>query len=526
MNRFLENMMAMLPEWMKMAKDPESVGAKFLNAFAVEFEEIETYMNYMWEQKNAHLADITTIDYVYKVSLGATNSFLFSSTNNVAIHSNGIRYQCKPCTALKAFYESTENAFILDMQESILYVRVSEELMSQNIFSPFEYITLDQAVYSDYTLHHIWNPFDEFAFLFGLRRNKGERNEAFKNRILSTFSKKKDGTKTGLVNHLASELNIPEEEISIGSLSDENYVVTELLNPDGTPTKKYMDYIKLVNNTLPFTWDHMTWEDGYWQVLDENLMGIHYIPHAWDVFKTSWKKEQYQSGVGSKYDLRVHKPVKEKSTRAFKAYVGLKGIEEVEEESIPEIEFKYKIFAKGKVPVDVEKNEAYKYTVIASEVIDLHYALAAIKTFLYHTYITWDDRYGFTFENNDTPGMEIITGETALHKPTDPYVKIKTIFQTENPTVSPSLTSLTVEYLDQSNQTQQYTLNTATLFTQNNGMVTSSFSDSIISGEHIELSKSPFEARLDTVGDFQKGENEVSIVVLQSGGITLDLPKK
>jgi hypothetical protein len=523
MNRFLENMMAMLPEWMKMAKDPDSVGAQFLNAFALEFEDIENYINYMWEQKNIHLADLQSVDYVYKIYFSSPDVWL-SEGNKVSIHVNGTKQECEPCSSLKSFYEATENAYIVDLQESILYIRVKEELMNQNLFSPFDYATINRAIHSEYFLHHIWNPFDEFAFLFGLRRNKGERNLAFKNRILSTFTKKKGGSKPGLVNHLSQEFAIPENQITIGSLSDEQYVTTTLLNPDGTPTKKYMDYIKTVNNILPFTWDHMTWGDGYWQALNENLMGIHYIPHSWDLIKPSWRKDQYQSGVGSGKDLKVQKPVKQKSTREFKALVGLKGIEEIEENSIPEIEFQYKIYAKGKVPIDVDKNEAYRYTVVASEIIELHYALAAIKKFIYHTHITWDGRYGFSFENNETPGMEIVTGETVLHKPTDPYLKIQANLETVNPTVSPHLTSLTVEYADQSNQLHQYTLNSANLFTQNNGMVTSSFVDTVMNGDHIELSKTPFEARIDTVGDFQKGESESSVLILPAGGITLDLP--
>lgn len=516
-------MMAMLPQWMKMAKDEQSVGAKFLHAFAIELEDIEVYLDTVWENMYVGTANLQTIDFCYKVPLALKDVVNVSNGLVVTILKDGEEEHCMQARSLKQFFESTENIFLYDSQEGYLYIKPSEWYMTQNIFHPFHAVTIDSATHYEYLLHHIWNVFDEFGMLLGIRRLPGERNEAFKNRILDVFRNPGGAHKQGIINGLSRELGIDKESIKLGSLADQDYVETELMNADGTPSTKYINYVNQINASLGFSWDHMTWGEAYWRSIEEDNLGIHYLPHVWDGFSFEWKDDEVQSGIGDGDDLFVHKPVKESNTRAFKAYVGLHGTEEYIEESYPEIHFKYKITSNGKVPSEQFSEEKYKHTIYASEIVKLHYILSASRIFNYQTHIDWSDRYPFVMEDIATPGIEVVTGETTLHNETDRYVRLFVDLKTTDRTVTPQLEELMVEWLDISDNPHTTRLTSDDDFLQSNSAITTTMKDVEINEGAVRLSKGEFSAVIDSESSFLKGETSLSVKINRNGSISLDI---
>ena len=519
-------MMSMLPQWMKMAKDPDSVGAQFLNAFGLEINEIEIYLNEVWNNMYIGTANLQTADFCYKVPLALRDVVDVSGLNiHVQLVIEGNRIDCMPADNLRLFFSSEDSVYMIDQDEGYVYVKVAEHLIKDNIFHPFDAIDLGDTIHYEYMLHHIWNTFDEFGMLLGISRLPGERNEAFKNRILDVFKNPGGAHKQGLINGISRELGLTHDDVKLGALTDQEYVKNELINPDGTPSEKYIGYVEQINSTLGFAWDHMNWGEAYWRSVSENNLGFHYLPHIWDGFSTHWKDNEIQSGIGSGDDLLVTAPTEESAVREFKAFVGLHGTEEQIEEHHPELQFKYKIVAKGKIPNEDYEMEPYRYTVLASEIIKLHYVIVAMREFLYRTHITWDNRYGYTFSDNTTPGMEIVTGETVLHTEEHRYVKLHVDMKTTNRTVTPVLEELIVEWIDGNNAQQSFTLTTDEDFTRHDTLATTELLDVEAVDDSLVLGKGSFSAVIDTEGAFLKGSAGQSIKINKTGSISLDLPK-
>lgn len=524
--KFTENMQSMLPQWMKMAKDPDSVGAQFLDSFGIEFVEVENYLNNCLKNQYIGQLNIGDIDFCYKVPLALPKVLDMSADLLIDIDLvvDDVKQKAIQVHTLREFYESEESVAIIDRQEGYVYVNPNNELTETNVMEPFDYIVIDETNHYEYFLHHIWNVFDEFGLLLGLRRLPAERNESFRNRILDVFVNPGNATKTGLVNGIARELGIDKSEIQVGSLADKNYL-NGLMNSDGTPSKRLTDYVTKINNSLGFAWGSMNWGEAYWRSIEESKVGFYYLPHIWDGYSPLWKDHEIQSGIGGGQDLKVLAPREESSTREFKTYVGLRGTRPDTEDLYPEVRFKYKIVAKGKVPNEEYKKEDYKYTVVASEVIKLSYIITAFKQFMYETRIDWIEN-AYVFENKETPGMEIVTGEDVLHYPTDSYVKIHAELSTLDTKLSPVLKDITIDWMGKDNQTYSYTITTMDELTQKE-LVDTKFNDTFATTDgSIELGFGEFYAVVDTEGAFMQGTRDHTVKILSEGSITLDLAHK
>ena len=68
-SKFTRNLMSNFPSWMKMAKDPDSIGAQFLDVFGVTFKDFEDEMNEAVRNFYITTANTELIDWVYKVPL-------------------------------------------------------------------------------------------------------------------------------------------------------------------------------------------------------------------------------------------------------------------------------------------------------------------------------------------------------------------------------------------------------------------------------------------------------------------------
>lgn len=524
-NKHTKSMMSMLPQWMKMAKDEQSVGAKFLDAFGMEISDIELYLNQLWENMYIGTANLQTADYCYKIPLALNDVVDYREDSEIAplvrLIIAGERVESAPASTLRDFLSSDDNTYMIDREEGYLYVKIEDHLMEEDIFHPVDAIDIGSATHYEYMLHHIWNCFDEFGMLLGIYRLPGERNEAFKNRIIDVFKNPGGAHEQGIIYGISRELGLEQNEVNVGALADDTYVKSTLINPDGTPTEKYIDYVNQINANLGFSWDHMNWGEAYWRSIEENNMGFHYLPHVWDGFFSGWKDHEVQSGIGSGDDLLVYAPIEESAVRKFKAFVGLHGTEERIEEHDPELRFKYKIVAKGKIPNDEYDLEQYHYTVSASEIVKLHFLLTASRHFLFRTNIDWDPsgKYNWVPDN-----IDIITGETALHTATHRYVKLYVDMKTADRKVTPALEKLTVNWIDTNNQKQQFVMDTDDDFSHHDTDWTTEFLDTEVVNGSVTLAKGSFAAVIDTYGAFNKSDEYRNIRINRTGSICLDLP--
>jgi hypothetical protein len=212
-----------LPRWFKMRKDPNSVGAQFLNIFGLQFEDIEFYLQYALDNQFIGRSDIDQIDVIYKGTMPSS----VTEDNFYILIGNGMQLQ--PMNSLKEFFEGIDTRFLerkevyypnpyyIDWQRKVVYLKkpygvedvfpegkVSLRLQNEQGRMIFEH---DLPL----TIHHVWNFFDEFGLLLDLPRLYAERNYDYRNRLLDVFRHPANSTKHGLAFLMARELNLWQE---------------------------------------------------------------------------------------------------------------------------------------------------------------------------------------------------------------------------------------------------------------------------------------------------------------------------
>ncbi len=447
LNIFTTQLQAMLPQWMKMAKDPTSVGAQFLDVFGIEFQAVKDFLDQASNNQFVGTADIGQIDITYKVPLVAPNLINMSTTHVISGTKDGISYEIKLFDTLSEFYSapSEDHSSILDSDEGILYIRPSTDLIDANKTAPYDYMIIDGATHYDMILHHIWNAFDEFALLLGLQRLYGERNTQFKDRILDVFTNPGNSTKDGLLNAISRELGIDKTTITVNELTDTAFK-NSLLNIDGTPTKKLVGYAEKINKVLGFSWDNMAWDEAYWRSIEEANVGFDYLPHVWDASMDLWTTEEFQSGVGDGDDLFVTAPVQQDDIRTFDYYVGLRGVKKSGQLIYPEHSFKYKITATGTILNQESKPQDYKYTIISSEIIDLYFVLRAFQQYMHNDVLDFSNTTAWQFDSGNN--LEVVNGSTVMNPKADTIVEVQALLKTTSKVATPTLDSLTISWKD------------------------------------------------------------------------------
>lgn len=534
LSKFTKQLQAMLPQWMKMAKDDQSVGARFLNTFGLEFEDVQRYLDDIIANQYIDTVDLTQIDIAYKVPLALPIISDLDKIETVIGYKEEEPYYFRVASTLKEFYQSEpdEDICILDRDSGVLYIRVNDYLLSESVITPLDSLSINGAKHFEYSLHHIWNPLDEFGLLLGIDRLYGERNAAFKERILDVFRKPANSTKQGLINALSRELGIGESEVGINELSNKAFR-NNLLNKDGSPSKKLTGYIDRINKTLGFTWDNMSWGEAYWRSVEETQLGLEYLPHVWNVTTEGWKDTDFQSGIGDGNDLLVRAPKEENNLREFKYYVGLRGMSRGTENIHPEISFKYRITADGIIPNEEYRDELFKYTVIASEMIKLDYIIRGLQQYICTTTIDLDmttqKSVEYSFDNSADPGVEVVTGTTVMSNPRDPHLKVemelwKNVKAPKN--LTPSVEELRIGWIDKNGIDRVFSLNSDTDFTRNDisTMVNTEMSDISIEEGAVRLGFGDFYYKIDTSGSWEEGATE-HVEVVKPGSIRLKLPK-
>lgn len=521
---FTKQLQSMLPQWMKMAKDPDSVGAQFLNVFGLEFEDIKGFLNEVSSNQYIGTIDIGQIDLTYKVPL-ALPSIVDYKAIDVATGVKGEeQFIIRLVDTIREFYGAadTEHVGIIDRTEGLVYIRPANALIESNKEAPYDSVLINGTAHYDLILHHIWNALDEFGLLLGVHRLYGERNSDFKERIEGVFLHPGNSTKDGLYNALSRELGINKEDIKINELSDTAFK-NSLLNSDGSPSQRLISYAQNINRLLGFTWDNMSWDEAYWKSIEEANMGLDYLPHVWDAQMNLWSDENIQSGIGDGNDLLVRAPEEQSNTRNFNYYVGLRGTIKDGQMIHPEHSFKYKIVAKGAILSDEDKPQNYRYTVVASEIIYLYYIIRARQQYDYVTAIDFTDMTGFVYDSGNN--LEVVQGNTIMSPKADKQLDLRVSMETTKKTETPKLHTLTVTWKDASGIIRNFPFDTQVDFDRNDPTVVVEKQNLITSPEgNVELGYGDFYHVLDTEGDWRKG-SLLNTEITSNGSIRLVKPK-
>lgn len=530
LSRFTEQMQSMLPQWMKMAKDPNSVGAQFLNVFGLEFDDVEKYLNSIINNQYIETADIGQIDITYKVPLALPIVLDMDNVDTVSAIKGEVTHFFRLTYTLREFYSDTdENKAIMDRDAGLMYLRPTDLLIEGDLlYTPFDSVEVNGTPHYEYSLHHIWNTFDEFGLILGIERLFGERNESFKERILDVFRKPGNSTRQGLLNAISRELGIEDADVKINEFANKAFRGSLLNEEDGSPTPKLLNYVERINKVFGFTWDNMTWGEAYWRSIEETQMGLEYLPHVWDASTSGWLDTDFQSGIGDGDELKVYAPKEESNIRDFKYYVGLRGRNSGLERVDPEIGFKYKITAKGMILDEEYKPETYKYTVIASEIVMLHYIVRAIKDYYYTTHVDFNPATpGYQYDDPTSPSIEMIKGTTNLSKTNSSYsyYKVMADLETRSKTATPQLQDITIKWRDTGGTLRNYKLDTQADLTRNDSYVKTTTTDTLVtSAGNVELGYGQFYNMIDTEGSFKEGTRTRTVEITSEGSVKLKLP--
>lgn len=531
--KFTRNLMAKFPSWMKMSKDPDSVGAKFLDVFGLTFQEFEEEMNYVVQNFYVETADIEMVDILYRIPLTeeVVTDFTKGNEPKITIHDqDGYVEDVGNVFSVRHLYDRNASLPIalVNREDGYLYLRVDFETIDDRE-QPFQYIEIEDARHYSVEFHHVWNAFDEFAFMLGLNRLQLETNEELKERILDVFRNPGSNTHEGIKNGLTRELSLDNDEVDVFTLNESIYD-RELVRPDGSPTKKMREYAKNINSNLKFTVDTLNLGEAYWYSIEEDNIGIYFLPHIWDVDESLFETEEFQSGVGFDDDLLVKKPLAGESTqREFVLNVSLVGYYEDFEEFYPEVSFEYKIYAEGKLLENSYEEEPFRYTTVATEAFQQEYAAIASQEFMYLHRVLFENKNLFA----DTTEADFIHfGESNefLNSQTDNLLRLSMYLTTTNEYQSNQMEGLRVWWEDTDGGEHSYTFDTRDkwIMPQSNSGGQPS-STVVTSGTYfneednaLELGRGNFNEEVKTTSDFMRGRYDTNFVLAKDGKLTLN----
>ncbi len=430
-NKITKQMVKMFPSWMKIRKDPNSIGAQFLNVFGLEFENIEKYLQYQLDSQFIGTANLGEIDHSYRGTLRGVNK------DTEIIVTKGATTLTKAKT-IEEFYSADSHIYIVNYDSHFIYTRKDYGHVSVEINNDKQDVKL--------FYHHIWNCFDEFGLLLGISRLREESNLNFKERILDVFRRPSNATEDGLKNSIGRILGIASDHVVLNMLDDAAFIGT-LLNKDGSASDTLKRFAKTIGETIPTTWGDAAWDKTYWQTVDADMLGLSYLPHIWDSKTEEFQDKDFQSGIGYGEDLQVRLPEEHKDTQVFDYYVSLQGVKEEEEEVYVPHSFAYEIHAEGTIESNVIPGEDYYYTIEAGEIIPLLFTIRAYKQY------TQEFNVDYSSDYSADASLEVVSGKK-ITSPHSRYVKIKATLQTDNEDITPSLESLSLHWKDTSNNSQ------------------------------------------------------------------------
>ena len=179
---YTKSMLKKLPYWFKIRKDAQgSIGAKFLDVFGFELDDIRYMLDYAFAQTKIASIDLEQTDILYKAEI---NDSLDINKITSVFHSMGGLTKADTLQdffGLKA-HELNEPMiydkpyYFLDETRKLIYVHYSYDKNKNNKYGSIN-IEADGEIYSyPLTLHHVWNFLDEFGMLVDCKRLYEEKN--------------------------------------------------------------------------------------------------------------------------------------------------------------------------------------------------------------------------------------------------------------------------------------------------------------------------------------------------------------
>lgn len=470
-----------LPSWMEITKNPDSNAARFIDAFGIEFTELQEILLNLLNNAFLSTADTSLIDYAYSVDIQNAYIEHAESFEIEVNYSNGDKAIIPMVSSFYALSVSANVCAMIDEKIKTCIIRrdPEREYSSINIIVYDETNTrIGQLNFVNLILHHVWNVFDEIGLILGLNRLKKESNEDYKRRLNMIFTNPPGTDKDGIINSLAIELDIPKEEVEVCELFEYAFA-NSLLNEDGSASKKLESYASIINEQIKNTWDTMNWDTTYWKTLESAEYEFDYLPHIWGCNLDNWKTSEIQSGVGADIDLLLKAPVQNKDSQDFTYSIGVSGMIDSGYLYYPEHTFDFRIYATGNENSLAERKLNYRYTIIAAESHSVDGKIAIFTEREYENY------RAISTTNTENDSIEIIPGnvirspETIENLPAS-FLKITSTLKANNSGLSPGLSELSFTYIDQNDEEQIVTLNTNDLQLTND----------LLSGDYPRISNS------------------------------------
>ena len=542
-----KDMLSMLPSWMEVQQE-ESTGAKFLNVSGEKIEELEAYIDEKLSNIHIGTANISEIDILYKVPINP-QILNFDSLDIVGVISGedsiGEHHEVKEVYSMYDFYKDDGvRKAIIDAEKKLCYFN-----------NRYDYVVIQGIMHQDIIIHHVWNCFDEFGLLVGCPRLFGENNIEYKKRILDVFKKPGSANNQGIVNALSRELSIPSEKVKVDSLGDLAFSGT-LLNKDGSPTAELSKYAEKTNEVMSITWGKALWDNNYWATMNDDNMGLNYLPHVWDVSTEEWENKDFKSGIGDGDDLLIDPPKRESDLQEFNYYVGLAGIRYSQKEVYPSHSLKFKVVAEGTVVSRDIAPQEYHYSVVASPKIPLRFKIKAEREFQQNPITLFD---GDVFNNSDYDNLteeqkrdsyivsdenriEIVDGSD-IPNPSQRYVEIRVdMTSNEDQTHSPVVDDIILSWESTSGDDKTIIIGqgqgesligenyfvdfTSNTWNDNSPIIRVEGDDwnvRIPEGNHILLGYGDYFRVIDTQGDWNRSANRRNVVITEEGDLKLSI---
>lgn len=332
------NMAKEFPIWTDIRQKKESVGQQFMNYFGMTLEAFRDKLDWVKAQRFIGTLNTRMMDWIYIYEIPQIDP----TNDNIFYHGD----QWLPeVTKLEEFvYEKKEGCIIFDFEKRRMYSR--KRYKELTLFLDYLPVTITVEPVPQ----QVWNSFDEFGLLMGVRRLYLERNERYKERILDVFRYPANSGDEGLTNGVARELDLiqhtrwlddsknlylrgenidyrtlrvdgfPLERnqyyvdymghiliyaMNTGKQHDvsfiKNIVKYELhdkdnpglhqlmFNEDGQASQRLLKWVDYINQVAPVMWNRFNWDEGYWDTIDKSMTGLGYVPNMWDSNIDIWK---------------------------------------------------------------------------------------------------------------------------------------------------------------------------------------------------------------------------------------------
>lgn len=196
------------PDWAHIKRNKNSNGQRFLNFFGIELEEFKEHLEWIENQKYINRADTTVLDWIYlyeAIPLRSEQKVLVLEKTD-----SGYR-EVSILPTLRSFvFNDTYDGVMIDFEKGRFYsVYDYDELYYQIDNGP-----INQCNKRPF---HLWNTFDEFGLLLGVKRLFLEKNVDFKERILDVFRYPANSSDEGLTNGIARELGMIDRQYTNSS---------------------------------------------------------------------------------------------------------------------------------------------------------------------------------------------------------------------------------------------------------------------------------------------------------------------